>query len=78
MTLVEDWQLILKKAWSIRLLLLSAILSAAEAVVPLFIDVLPHNTFTILAVLAAIGGAASRIIAQPAMQAYAPPKEPTS
>lgn len=77
MTLVENWDVILKKAWSVRLLLLSVILSAAEGIVPLFIDVMPRNTFTILAALAAVGGAASRIIAQPAMQPYAQPKEPT-
>ena len=77
MTLVENWNIILKKAWSVKLLLLSVALSAAEAIVPLFIDVLPRNTFTILAGMSAIGGAAARIIAQPAMQAYAPPKEPS-
>lgn len=77
MSLIENWQLILKKAWSVRLAVLSVLLSAAEAIVPLFIDVLPRNTFTILAALSAIGGAAARIIAQPRMDAYAPPKEPS-
>lgn len=67
MNLLDDWKLILKRAWSIRMIILSVALSAAEVIIPLFSDMLPRNTFTVLAVLAAVGGAAARVIQQPSM-----------
>lgn len=66
MRLDPNWRAILRRAWSVRLMLLAALLSALEAVLTLFPDVLPLSR-SMLAVLtpAVIGAAfAARLIAQ--------------
>ena len=35
MRLVENWRLLLRRAWSVRLMLLAGVLSGAEVVLPL-------------------------------------------
>ena len=47
--LLDDWQRVLRRAWSIRFSLLAAAFTAAEVVVPLFGDVLPRGAFVLLA-----------------------------
>lgn len=66
-SLLPDWQRILKKAWSIRLTLLAGAFSAAEVILPLFMDVLPRHLFVVLAFVAIIGAAVARLVAQPEM-----------
>ena len=39
MKLSSNWKLILRKAWSIRLVVLSAVFSAAQLVIPVYGDV---------------------------------------
>ena len=34
MRLIENWRLVLKKAWSVRLLILAAVLTGIEAIMP--------------------------------------------
>jgi hypothetical protein len=68
MTLVDDAKTILLKAWSIRLALLSAALSAAEVALPYFGDFVPQNTMAILAVVTSASAAIARVVAQPAMR----------
>ena len=68
MTLVDDAKTILIKAWSIRLALLSAALSAAEVALPYFTDFVPPNTMAILAVVTSASAAVARVVAQPAMK----------
>ena len=65
--LLPDWRRILKKAWSIRLTLLAGIFSAAEVILPFFIDVLPRHLFVVLAFVAIVGAAVARLVAQPEM-----------
>lgn len=65
MTLYEDWKLILKKAWTVRLALLAGALSGAEVVLPLFADVIPRGVFSGLSVLVAMAIPIARIVAQP-------------
>jgi hypothetical protein len=69
MTLVDDAKTILLKAWSIRLALLSAALSAAEVALPYFTDFVPQNTMAVLAVVTSASAAIARVVAQPAMKA---------
>jgi hypothetical protein len=45
MKLMEDWKRIARKAWSIRLMLLAGILTACEAVLPLFSTSVPQGLF---------------------------------
>ena len=65
--LLPDWPRILQKAWSIRLTLLAGLFSAAEVILPLFIDLLPRHLFIVLALVAIVGAAVARLVAQPEM-----------
>ena len=67
MTLINDAKTVLLKAWSVRLALITALLSAAEVALPFFTDLIPPNTMAILAVLTSAGAAVARVIAQPVM-----------
>ena len=67
MNLVHDWKRIIKRTWSIRLAILSALLSGLEMVLPLFGDVIPRNLFAALSFITAIAAGIARVIAQPRM-----------
>lgn len=67
MRLLDEWRKVSKKAWSFRLALLAAVLTAADVVVPQFSDVLPRNVFVVLAFVTSIAAAIARLIAQPEM-----------
>jgi hypothetical protein len=58
------WRAILKRAWSVRLLALAFVLTAAEVVLPLFADEMPRGTFAVLTGLAVGGAFVARITAQ--------------
>lgn len=64
MKLLPDWKLILRKAWSVRLIVLAAIFSAAEVVVPLFYDAMPRNTFALLSGVTTAAALMARVIMQ--------------
>jgi len=65
--LIYGWRKVLRKAWSVRLAILSGAFSAAEVVLPMFSDALPRGAFALLSVLAGVGSAVSRVVAQPEM-----------
>lgn len=65
MELIENAKQVFLKAWSIRLALISAALSAAEVALPFFTDFVPPNTMAVLAVLTSAGAAIARLVAQP-------------
>lgn len=67
MELLPDWKKIARRAWSFRLTIIAALLSGAEVVLPLFIDVLPRNLFASLSFVAVVGAAMARVISQPRM-----------
>lgn len=67
MNLIDDAAKVLRRAWSIRLALLSAVFSAAEVALPFFTDFVPPRTMALLAVFTAAGAAVARIVAQPKM-----------
>lgn len=62
--LANDWKLILKKAWSIRLMLLAGILTGCEAVLPLYQETIPRGLFAGLSMIAIVGGFIARLLAQ--------------
>lgn len=64
MKLQEDWKRIIRKAWSVRLVAVSAVFSAAEIVIPIYGDALPRDTFAIVSVIACVGAIIARLIAQ--------------
>lgn len=67
MRLIEDWKHVLKHAWSIRLVLLAALLSGLEVILPMFSDVIPRNVFALLSLLVTVAAFIARITAQPRM-----------
>ena len=64
MKLYDNWKDILRRAWSIRLMLLAGLLSGCEVILPLFIDAMPRNVFAILSLLAVSGAFVARLVAQ--------------
>ena len=64
MKLYDNWKDILRRAWSIRLILLAGLLSGCEVILPLFIDAMPRNVFAILSLLAVSGAFVARLVAQ--------------
>lgn len=66
MKLAPDWQVVLRRAWSIRLMLIAAILSGLEVVLPLlqgFIS-LPPGIFAALSGLTVSAAFVARLVAQ--------------
>jgi hypothetical protein len=62
--LLSDWQAILRRAWSIRLMLLAGLLSGAEVILPLFVEAIPRNLFAVLSMLTVMGAMVARLLAQ--------------
>ncbi len=71
-SLVPEWKWLVRKAWSIRLVVLAGLLSGCEVVLPLFVDSLPRHVFAVLSILAAIGAGVARVMAQPKMDRRTP------
>ncbi len=67
MRLVEEWRVIARKAWSFRLLVLAAVLSGWEVILPYFGDVIPRGIFTGLSFVVTCGAMVARVVAQPRM-----------
>ena len=65
MKLKDDWKAVVKRAWSIRLGALAALLSGAEVVVPMFADTIPRNTFALLSFVTVVAAMIARLVAQP-------------
>lgn len=68
MRMIAEWRRIVRKAWSVRLMLLSGVLSGAEIVLPMFADILPRGLFSILTIIAVAGAFVARLTAQKDMQ----------
>lgn len=64
MHLVPQWRRILRRAWSIKLNLLSGVFAVAEIVLPLYQNDIPRGTFAALSGIAVMGGIVARLIAQ--------------
>lgn len=68
MRLIEDWRHVLKHAWSIRFIVLAALLSGVEIVLPMFNDALPRGVFAVLTLLVTVAAAVARLVPQPKMK----------
>lgn len=64
MKLYDNWKELVKKAWSIRFMILAGIFSAIEAILPLFYDLFSRGTFAVLSGIAIVLAFVSRLIAQ--------------
>jgi hypothetical protein len=67
MNLIDNWKTVAKKAWSVRLTLLSALTAIIGAVLP-YLDQGGESIVALSAILAVLA-ALSRVIAQPALHA---------
>lgn len=65
MTLIYNWKLILKKAWSVRLIAAAAVLSGIEVILPFFSDVIPRGVFAALMFLVTVAALIARVVSQP-------------
>lgn len=74
MNLVPEWRWLVRKAWSIRLVVMAGLLSGCEVILPLFVDTLPRHIFAGLSMLAAIGAGVARVVAQPKMERRRKPR----
>jgi hypothetical protein len=74
MNLVPEWKWLLRKTWSIRLVILSALLSGFEVILPLFVDTIPRNLFAALSMCSAIAAGIARVVAQPKMARRSKPR----
>lgn len=61
---IPDWREVLRKAWSLRLMLLAAVLSALEVALPFFQPDLPRGWFALLSGLTVGGAFVARLVAQ--------------
>ena len=75
MTLIPNWRAVLTKAWSVRLMILAAVLSGVEVALS-FLDPealgINPGRFAALAGLASAAALVARIWAQPAVTAEVP------
>lgn len=65
MNLLPDWRDILKRAWSVRLIVLAAVLSGIEAVMPMFADAFPRGVFAAASGVVTAAALLARVLAQP-------------
>lgn len=74
MNLIANWRAVLKHAWSVRLLLLAAVLSGLEVALPFLDGLLPISpgVFALLSFGATVGAFVARFVAQ---QRLNPPTE---
>jgi len=64
----EDWRRILRRAWSIRLIILSGTLTGLEVALPLFSDAVPRGVFAGCSALTSIAALGARVIVQQGMK----------
>ena len=64
MNINPNWRTIVKRAWSVRLMLLAGLLSGCEVILPIFREDVPRNLFAVLSIIAVSGGFVARLVAQ--------------
>lgn len=64
MKLYDNWKEILRKAWSIRFMLIAGVLSGIEVVLPLFHDSIPKNIFAALSLVFVTAAFVARLVSQ--------------
>lgn len=64
MSLHPDWKLIIKKAWSFRLIAIAALLSGLETVLPMFEASFPKGIFSAASGVVTAVALLARVVAQ--------------
>jgi hypothetical protein len=65
MNLVYGWENIIKRAWSVRLVIIASLLSGLEVIIPMFSDYFPRGLFAVISFVVTVGALVARITAQP-------------
>lgn len=68
MALIPDWRLVLRRAYSVRLALLAAVLGGLELLLQFVAPERPDGAFIALSVAINIAAALARIVAQPKLE----------
>ena len=64
MKLYANWKEILRKAWSIRLMIVAGLLTGIEVILPLFHENIPRNLFAALSLVFVTSALIARLVAQ--------------
>ncbi len=64
MALYSNWKTIVRKAWSIKFMILAGALSAIEVALPFFEDSFPRGVFAALSGLSVGAAFVARLVAQ--------------
>ena len=64
MVLIANWRAVLRRAWSVRLIVLAAALSGLEVALPLFDTQIPQGLFAAISALVTALALIARFIAQ--------------
>lgn len=64
MNLAQNWRTLLRKAWSVRLMVLAFMFTMAEVMLPFFSEAVPPKLFAVLSGLSVAGAFVSRLVAQ--------------
>lgn len=64
MKLIEDWKKTLKKAWSVRLLIVAGLLSGVEIILPMYSDVIPRGVFAAASGFVTMAALVARVTVQ--------------
>lgn len=62
--LYDNWKDIVRRAWSIRFIILAGVLSGCEVILPLFSDNIPDKLFAALSFIFVAAAFVARIVAQ--------------
>lgn len=62
--LIPDWKRVLRKAWSMRLMGIAAVLSFVEVIMPFLSEKMPRGVFAVLSGLTVAGAFIARLVAQ--------------
>jgi hypothetical protein len=60
----DDWKHIIRKAWSVRLMAVAAVLSGIEVALPFFASEIPLGTFAIASAAVTAAALVARVVAQ--------------
>lgn len=67
--LIDDWRKLAPKLWSMRLMLVSFVLSGVEVALPYCAPTVPSGRFAAAAGLVTVAAAVARLVAQPEAKA---------
>ena len=68
MRVISKWRKVLRRAWSVRLMLLAAALTGIEAVLPFFMPHEPSIGYALLTFFVVCGALVARFVAQDDIQ----------